>query len=769
MSDALAATHYLMLSKSTFLPTALLVALAFTTSLSALPPAFQKLELIEEIDVLVATKSDGSFREFPEGASRVETVLGEKVRVLPNDTPGVKYFGYLMGKGKGLKANESYVLEIEYPEDKPRSLVVINRGNEVSRGFYTGNTIGDCLNPRYVNNSPESLEIPLSGAFEKSQMLMRLQDKTSVAGGKRGAELLDDSQGARILNPEDGFWVYISQFEPAQDPLSNGAAVSKIRLYKAPPFDSYALTIKYPPADLPRRHLFYREEMGDGMVGKEASERGFVRDEDYYIGKAELMRFLGMNTFAKDLLEFGANQGWDSTKFGSNKWVYQSHAPKRWEQVVDIAKKYNLSVLPYYEYAGSKGEKGLGPQKRAIPLVAENYTHIGWTETSRADLTDPETFEDFRKMLEITIVDLKDKADFVGAWLRPRSSQLPISFSDGALDRFSKAKKSGAKVTRDQLKSDKKLYAEYLLWWNDARKEFLNKIHDYLVTSGIKGALVFYTADPAEAWAVQPGGAKGGLVAENPEAWTSAGVKTPPVSLKRAVDERWSYEAQTQPHGTWGKWEWQHAVPSPDPANYQSQKGVLPTFTFNRAYTVADSAALKEWETQSGMAMIRHFSLNENMLRVEKGKGGKDLDPLGYFVADMELAGPYMMLAEAQAMANGNPTAIGYLASNNFNRSFPQYARAFNAAFLALPALPSKIVDGAASDPEVVVRRIDGGKHGTWIAIINPSYSSKKQVKIKLPIKGRVTDATTGKEVPVKNGFLVGNLSPCQLISLHIR
>ena len=28
------------------------------------------------------------------------------------------------------------------------------------------------------------------------------------------------------------------------------------------------------------------------------------------------MKFLGMNTYSKDLLEFGANQGWDSRLHG---------------------------------------------------------------------------------------------------------------------------------------------------------------------------------------------------------------------------------------------------------------------------------------------------------------------------------------------------------------------------------------------------------------------------------------------------------------------
>ena len=62
---------------------------------------------------------------------------------------------------------------------------------------------------------------------------------------------------------------------------------------------------------------------------------------------------------------------------------------------------------------------------------------------------------------------------------------------------------------------------------------------------------------------------------------------------------------------------------------------------------------------------------------------------LGYFVADIERAGPFCMMAEALAMANGDPTMIGYLVGSNYGRGFPGYVRDFNANFLALPALPS--------------------------------------------------------------------------------
>ncbi|MGF1679211.1 MAG: hypothetical protein ACFCUX_08460 [Candidatus Methylacidiphilales bacterium] len=730
-------------------------------------PFLDTLQLIEEIRVADQPDDPSVFKEYPPGISEVKEVLGKKVRVIPGEAPGIKYFGYLIGRGKGLKATTNYFLEIEYPEDEPRSMIIRNGGNGTWRGFYTGTSTGDALKPRYVNNHAESLDIPLSGTFRQARMLMFLQDRSSEIAGIRGAEVPDPAMSKRTMKPEDGFWVYISQLPPEQDPLSRGAAVSAIRLYQAPPMDVLSLDLYFPPPGLPRRHLFFREEMADGVIGGTREENGFDDSNDWYVGKAQLMKFLGMNTMGKDLLEFGANQGWDSAKYGGNNWVYQSHDPQRWTRMIATARQYGLSVLPYYEYSGSLGEKGLGKQKRAIPLgEEENYTHIAWTEKARADLTDPDTFEDFRKMLEITIVDQLNHADFVGAWLRPRSSMLPIGFADATLKRFSDETRSGTAVTREQLRHDPVLYDAYISWWKDKRKEFLNKVVGYLNESGLNDAVVIYTADPAEPGSLQPSG-KVGLVAENPHVWDTVDLEKPPAPLKVAIRERWSFLAQTTPHGTWGKWEWQHAVPRQDPSNYQDIQGVLPSYSFSRKFTVADSEALKAFSTPSGLAMIRHYSLNEDMLREEK-EGGK-FDPLGYFVCDMDRTGPYVMLAEAIAVANGNPTHIGYLASNHFNRFEPGYVRNFNAAFLSLPALPALKLEGAASDDDVVVKQIDGSPHGIWLAVVNPTYMSKKQISIRLPRNGRVVDAATGEPLPVHDGHVILDLYPCRLVSLRIQ
>ncbi len=59
------------------------------------------------------------------------------------------------------------------------------------------------------------------------------------------------------------------------------------------------------------RHLFYREEMADGVhESGEQHKRALDDPLEWYVYHARLRRFLAMDTFSKDLLEFGHNQGW---------------------------------------------------------------------------------------------------------------------------------------------------------------------------------------------------------------------------------------------------------------------------------------------------------------------------------------------------------------------------------------------------------------------------------------------------------------------------
>ncbi|NJK85486.1 MAG: hypothetical protein HC906_05500 [Bacteroidales bacterium] len=454
---------------------------------------------------------------------------------------------------------------------------------------------------------------------------------------------------------------------------------------------------------------------------------------DFYEHKAQLMHFLGMNTFSKDLLEFGHNQGWDPgpyiTLVNTPAWK------NRWENILDMLEEYNLDVLPYYEYAGTIGPSGLGPQQRAHPLNDNlpdfDYTHISWTEDVNADLTDPDTYEDLKKIFERTIIMHKEKVNFTGAWIRPRSSELPVSFADNTLERFRIEANDNIAVTRDQLKNDTPLYDKYISWWLGKRKDFLFAMRDYLIDNGIYDAKVLYTADHTESgkthydWEFNKN-----IVTDNPAAFKNLSFKYPVFDLNDLVQDDWHLEALLLPENTWENWEWNHAAPAPDPDNYKNDEGVLMTYTFNKAYTVNSKTAFERFRNEKDLAIIRHYCLNED-----------GMEGMGYFVTDVDWHGPFTMLAEARAMANGDPRYIGYLSGSAFNKGSVQYVREFNANFLALPALPSEIIEGAANDPEVVVRKIETNSDSIYLAIINTGLEDKTDVKISLPVKGDVFNA----------------------------
>jgi hypothetical protein len=263
------------------------------------------------------------------------------------------------------------------------------------------------------------------------------------------------------------------------------------------------------------------------------------------------------------------------------------------------------------------------------------------------------------------------------------------------------------------------------------------------------------------------------MVSDRPDLWQpilqqpqhAAGDRGPilPLTVQQVVDGNLYLKALTAPGLNWGNWEVQHSRPADDPQHYRDIRDVMLTHAFNRNYTVASPRTMDAYRTPSGLAMVRHYTLNENMM-FDKG----DQDKLGYFLVDVERAGPYCMMAEALAMANGDPTMIGYLVGGNFGRGFPAYVRNFNANYLALPALASRVVKDAASDSEVVVRRIVTAEHGTWIAVINTSLNGKQNVSITLP-HGQATDAVSGESVSTAAGKLRLDMYPCQLRSFRVQ
>lgn len=738
--------------------------------------------LIQEIDC-ARPGDDVRFTQYPAGASTVEELLGTTCRVLPNTTGDARYFAYRLGEGRGLKPGAAYRLTIDYPEDRSRALYICNWGNETALGFATGRASGDVIKSKYVANNPESLAYPLSGRIETWSQLFYLHDRFPDLKRPR-------STGLRPLTPADGFWVVIARPAAWLDPLSAGAAVAKIRLHEIRRPEALALKINYPPAGLPRRHIFSREEMADGVVAmghkpeeRDETLRGVKDPADWYDYKMRVMRFLGQNVFTKDLLEFGHNQGWDSSAGGGNRWFYQAPNPDLWSRVLARAAKHDLAVLPYYEYRGSLGGDpalALGTQHRCRRLDGgETYTHIKWCEGRNADLVDPDTLADAKRLLDVTLSPCRDRVKFIGAWFRQRPTALPVSFNELDLAAFSAEANSGAAVARADLPANKALLDRYYAWWFGRRRAFWENLAAHLRATINPDAFVLYTNDASEPGRSLPSSITG-AGRKDPWKWKQVLVTDDLPAWEKilSADDRYQY-LKPSPFAdvigqdmhrraletfaeNWGGWELNHSTPPNDPATYSNSSDVMLSYSYNRLYTVGSPRTFSAYRNPAGLALVRHYSLNENEMSV-----GKD-ELLGYFMCDVERAGPFCMMAEARALAYGDPTHLGSLTGNSNQRGFPGYVRAFHAAFLALPALPGEAVPSAATDPEVFVRRIRTERHGDYFSVVNTGFTIKSDVPITLPVVGKTRDAARDSPLTARDGKLRLTLHPGELRALHV-
>jgi hypothetical protein len=203
-----------------------------------------------------------------------------------------------------------------------------------------------------------------------------------------------------------------------------------------------------------------------------------------------------------------------------------------------------------------------------------------------------------------------------------------------------------------------------------------------------------------------------------------------------------------------------HSAPGADPYRYTNQPGVMLTFPIGRLFTVDRPELLEEYRSGAGLTVIRHFPLNEDNPE-DHGQKGPFGGEVGYTCVDVDRAGALALLQEARAVANGDPVNIGYLCGSGYSTGFPGYVRRFNQAWLAVPALPSVRLKEASTEPEVIVRRVHAGNHGDYFIVVNTSMRSKRQVELRLPVKGRLRDLVEDCEVPgslFRTSFYSGEL-----------
>lgn len=551
--------------------------------------------------------------------------------------------------------------------------------------------------------------------------------------------------------------------------------------------------------------------MADQAISaKEAKDRAFTDPLQWYDAKLKLARVLGIDTFCKDLLEFGHNQGWNS---GDPNWVLNAQPPLTdiWERLVPFAAGQGFTLLPYYEYKGAIGYKeaptpSLGWQRRAHKLYhgiartadekrTDQYTGIWWVEDHNADLTDPDTLTDFRRVLDRTVLQFKDKTAFAGIWMRTRDNHLPMSFSDKTIARFNAEYPNNASTSpvsrADLIKSyegDHTLYQRYVSWWFEKRTVFLSAIQNTLADN-LKGEpQVLFTPWTTEQVPTLVRGDSAftgvGLVTDDSTWWDSYAKtlndnwyrwKWVPTSYETIMSQGWwrrslSLQPPINDSGNWGHQEGFHSAPVADPEHYTNRVGIMMTYPVGRMFTVANNFAINDFRTKSGLTVIHHFTLNENDEGWEKrDENSKRSQPFqnvaGYVVADVDRAGTLVMLQEARAVALADPINIGFLTSANFSTGFPNEVRRFIQAFVSVPALPSTVVEKGTSHPDVILRMIPTANHGVYYLLVNSSWNHVKNVEVRFSATQTVTCLPSRRTLGM--GSQKFDLRPAELMAFH--
>jgi len=724
------------------------------------------LQVVDEIDPATTMP----VYESAPGVSQVRDILGRRARVLP---PGDKAeaIAYVIGEDKGLAPNRAYILTVDYPDDVPRSVFMANRGADYVRAWSTGTAWGEICG-QYTAPSLESLNYPQSGQWQTYKEFFCLMNRFQGVKNDR-----DPKPGDRPFVPADGFHVVIFQSKKLDDPRSEGAAIGKIRLYAVDDPAKLNAPIHYPPQDLPKRRIFNREEMADEAIAAPGKDNACDDSLDWFRAKLKMARVLGINTFAKDLLEYGFNQDWET---GNVEWMNEGDPPNRdlWTRLVPMVAAEGFEIIPYYEYAGALGlhHHSFGEQRRAQKLYhglrKRDYSSVSWAENFDVDLTDPDTLQDFERMLDKTVVRFKDQAKFPAIWLRTRYTELPISFSPATIARFKadfphdeQAQTADQKNLIASYEGDKVLYRKYLDWWFGKRAAYLTALRDYLRQKlGRPDTQILFTAWPAEPipLARPDAGDLVGIVTDDPGWWENF-LKSvnddfykkhlAPTSYQTVLDDHLYSAALRWQHPVQGEREEFHAAPVADPARYKNIEGIMMTYPIGRIFAASNAAAMDDFRAPSGLTVVRHYSLNEDHVPFD--------NVVGYIAADADHAGPNLMLGQARAVAYGDPFNLAYLNASSFSTGFPEIMRRFNQAFLAVPALPSKRLDAASSDPEIVVREISTPTHGTYYYVVNTSMRPKTAVTVKFPAPGTMTNQVTGEKQ--KDGPLKLDLDAAEL------
>ena len=660
----------------------------------------------------------------------VDTILGKQAREFDYG-----WFAYRIGRGT-LTPGKTYLLRIEYPEDKPRySPIEIQVGqNYLDVGWKNG------VSPTDVYEN-----WPLSNTWQYYDVVVPLGKETTGTGGT------DDGDAQK------GFWVYfMNKVKPGSYfyPFSGGPAVATIKLYEIDPVAN-APQITLPPAGLPQRVM---------TVDWERQVTQLPAD---IVSYAKLMGYSAVSPIAGIKWNF---QNWADPVAGYNSanvdsagyWVTRNYTigsgtppppavpgvqPVH-SQYLAATKSLGLDYIPRFEYGGSYDLPVTAQSIGADGTTAKPNRYATWS----ANLLDPATFADLKAYLDSFIKPYAaSNPQLKGALWRIRSDRMQISYGQNDVTMFSTETStplpSGfASYTPAQVSawaSTGTIGAAYSTWWQGKRRDFDQQVVNLLKSYRSDLTLYYYNWDSDKFSLMEPdinSAAFYGKVASlgGPTAYAidraarAAYTVNDYINVFNTGHFIGTYPSLVRPDINWADYALR-------PSLYANVSGIELLAPVN-ALPYATVGYLNYFQTKDGLAVSNAVSYDE--------LGAREVNPK--YEGNMVLpgGGPFSMAMELLSYYNGDARTLTYTVYT-YGRGFADAHRRFAEAFRAIPAIPGTLVGGTPAD--VAARVYPTASNGTYIGIAYKGYMSQS-LTIDLPGTWTssmvVTNLVTNQTIP---------------------
>lgn len=693
---------------------------------------YGRLKLIDDIDCAapqggdphpyLQSGFDHRYDREPPGAHvdiAVHDILGKPAREC-----GYGWFAYRIGRGT-LTPHATYLLRIEYPEDKPRICPI-----EVQ----TGQTFMDVGWKNGVGADDPYDNWPLSKRWQWYDVIVPLDDATVGTGGTGSA-----SAG-------HGFWVYaMNKMKPGAyySMWSGGPAIAHMKLYEIDP-SAHAPKIQR-PAGLQQRVLavdWERQPDHDpNDVVRYATLMGYSAISPVIIKWAQANYSEPLNgymTVNVDDHHYWVKKPYDPAA-GRNAEAPLPGQASIHTRYLAATKAWGLTYIPRFEWGGSQDLPKAAWALDAHGEPTKPNRFASWC----GNLLRPEAWDDLHVLMDHLFKDqVAGNPQLGGALWRIRCDRMPISYGPSDLALF-------AQETGTALPAGGQAQAvgwaagamkpAYDAWWHLKRAQFHARLEDLLRSYRADLRLYYYNWDED----------KFGLINTDITAWgfvskvIRPGTEGGRAAYVKEREERKRFTAEEYiavlKSGNFG--EASKGVNRADygirPSLYHDIPGVQILAPANYRCYADNPGYLDYFRTADGLAVSNVVSYDE--------VGARSINPK-YEGSMLTPGGPaFSMALELLAYFHGDARTLNYTVYT-FGRGFADAHRRFAQAFLALPALPATIVD--QHDPEVRVRLYPSA-NGTYIGIAHKGYQGRTiTVTIPAPAGQQLTNLVTSALVP---------------------